>query len=127
MRRLILLVAALLLIVSSPSIACANGMNHFVRDLLLGVFVFPLSTICIVLAFSISLSKSNRGIVLSPIVGGLISGACVPLLIQCKIFPASLVYGSVYALVGLAIGGVALLIRTTAQRRKAPGQAGKKP
>ncbi len=131
MRRLVLPGLILLVLLVKPATVLANGWSRAVGEILFGVAVIPLVFMGIALVCAIQVSKSRFALLYYPVIGGLIAAGCVPPLIRANLSAeAFLMWGVVYGLAGLVIGGLAFLVRAAVAQHttedKPPGDSTEK-
>jgi len=119
MRRLVLPGLILFVLFVQPATALGNGFERAMRQILFGIAVVPLVFIGIALVCVIQVSNSRIALLYYPMIGGLIAAACVPPLIRANLSAELfLMYGIVYGLAGLVIGGLAFLIRAAVEQHR---------
>jgi hypothetical protein len=130
MRRSVLPGLIIVVLLLTPRTALANGFERAIRQMLFSFIAMPLILMGIALVCAI-LSKSRFALLYYPAIGGLIAAAFLPVLLGVNFLLGLFVYGIVYGLVGLIVGGLSFFIRAgVAEHRtrdKPTGKSKEKP
>ncbi|MBN1441485.1 MAG: hypothetical protein JXA90_02200 [Planctomycetes bacterium] len=111
----------LLVLFVKPATVLGNGFERAAREILFCIAVIPLVLMGVAFVCAIRVSKSRFALLYYPAIGGVVAAARVPPLISAGLsaeafFLAFFLYGIVYGLAGLGIGGMAFLIRAAVEQ-----------